>query len=325
MSIGAVGGRKRVVVVEYVEVAPSKEFFTMTRTFARSILALALAVAFVQTAAAQQKIDLRLRLAVGEAFRLRQSMAKTTTATIDNRAVTANENFTTGLVFKVEKVDPDGTLTLKVTYDQPSLAVSGSAVQGFEQLIQAVGRAVAGLHNQSFNVVLSPSGAVRGLEGNRECLQAAMRDLSGVPEPLRIIIEQALAQSVDEQVVREGMASIFHILPDGPKAIDERWSRQSGVSAQGVTETYEVFYKVLESKDGISQIKAYRQVKNSDVTSALGFRYSMSGVAEGMLYVEESTGVVKRGSFKLNLSGTATSGGKSAPVKSTATTTMERY
>lgn len=297
----------------------------MTRTFARSILALALAAAFAQAAAAQHKVDLKLRLVVGQTFKLRQSVAKITTATIDNRAVTGNENFTTGLVFNVQKVDPDGATVLKVTYDQPSLAVSGSAVQGLEQLVQAIGRAVAGLHDQSFTVVLSPSGAVRGLEGSRECLQAAMRNLSGVPEPLRAIIEQALAQSVDEQVVREGMAGIFHVLPDGPVAIDERWSRQSGVSAQGVVETYEVFYRVLESKDGVSQIKTYRQVKNSEVASALGLSYSMSGVAEGMLYVEESTGVVKRGSFKLNLSGTAQSGGKSAPVKSTATGTVERY
>ncbi len=297
----------------------------MFKTFIRGIIGFALAAALAQGAAAQEKVDLKLRLTAGQEFRLRQSTAKITSATIDNRAVTASETFSSGMVFNVRNVDSDGAITLRVTFDQPSLDVSGSAIQGAEQLLQAVGRAVAGLHGQSFTLILGPSGAVRGVEGGRECLRAAIRGLSGVPEPLRAVIEGTLAQSMDEQALREGMASIFHILPDGPVAIGERWSRQSGVSSQGIVETYEVFYKVLESRNGVSKIKMYRQVKGSQVTSPLGFSCSMSGAAEGTLEVEESTGILKAASFKLTMSGTGRRGNDSAPLKSTTSGTMARY
>lgn len=274
------------------------------------------------------KVDLKLNLKEGQVFKVRQVSKHSGSGTVGSRTETGAESFSTGMVFTVQKAESDGAYVIKIALDNPTYAAgasSGGDIVG--QLNQTVNQALSTLNGRSFTATVTSSGSVRYVEGVNELVSGAIDSLAGQSPLVQQAGRMFLTQSFNEPVLREGLESLFSVLPGRPVEIGERWSRKAATNATGVTKMSDIFCKITSRSGGVSQVKVYEQISTYNVTSPLGLNMQMKGVTEGNIQIDESTGLVTGGTFTSNLSGksVAVGGKESAPITIVGTTTISRY
>jgi hypothetical protein len=282
------------------------------------------------TAAANaETVDLRLKLTEGQTFKLMLTTVNNGSVTFKNQAVNTAETAKVGMVFNVERVEADGSMQIKVTFDNSTYTASTAGQPGGEQLMTAVSKAFSALNGRSFKIEVTQSGVVRNLTGLDAATREALQSLAGQPEAIRTLAEMLFAQSMSEPIWKHAMSSIFSIIPDHPVAIGERWSRQFAFSSSDGGQQGIIYYKIIERSNGISKIKMYSEIKSAERMVGPSIKLAFTGVAEGMAEIDEAMGLVVRAYSTANLKGKATEiAGKNGSIGSLtmrSSSSIERY
>jgi len=290
-------------------------------------LAMLLIFALVGVARAEdEKVSIKLSLKQGQIFKLRLTTTNVGRATVGKTVVNNTESAVVGLVFSVESLDEDGTAHLKVTFDRPSYSLSGTGQTGSDQVSAVVGSAFAALHGQSFSMELTPTGVVKSVTGLAGATSAALQTLSGKPQMVQMIASLALKQAFADAAWREAMSGVFSVIPPSPVAIGERWSRQFSVGGEGAAQSGESFMKILSRENGVAKIKVFTNIKSLQRQPVPGMTINLTGTSDGVVSVEEATGLIADGSDKSNLKGNGTApDGKPFSLVASSSNRIERY
>ncbi len=295
------------------------------------LAAVALLICLMTAVVAQEgKVDLKLRLQQGQTFKIRTTSDHGGSASVDGNAFAGREVFTTGLIFLVQSVDSEGAATLKITFDNPTYS-SGATAGGevVDQLNKVLGSTLASLSGRSFTAQVMPNGVVRQIEGVQDVVDGALQGLAGQPAVIKGVVETAMRQSINEAVLKEGLESMFSILPGHPVDVNERWSRQSAISTGQRTKQSDIFCRIAERSNGVSKIKVYEQIKSYKSKTAFDHQLVLKGTSEGFVEIEEATGLILKGNFTTSLTGhsviTAGSQQKKLPTSISGTSTISRY
>lgn len=276
-----------------------------------------------------QKVELKLNLTQGQAFKVQLTQRNTGTATSGQQGVTGGENVSVQMAFLVDSVADDGTATLKGTFGKVAYSGSASGQPGAEMLFEPLGRAFAVLEGKTFQVKVARTGAVQSVTGLAEAAAAALQGLTVQPDQLREFVSSSVTQAMSEAIWKEQLADVFTIIPDHPVAVGERWSRAIAVDAPGTSLRGAVYCKILERKGGVSKVKVFQEVKAGEKEIMPGVRMTFTGTSEGTCTVDEATGLVLNYNTTANTKGRVTAGsangGTSTPVSIRTSVSIQRY
>ena len=326
----------------------------------RACLLFLVCISVAVPAFASDKLELRLRLKKGDAYRLKltvdqhveQGAGETTggearkprggadggSSSPPLKAQTIDQVLTVGYTMTVEDVDADGAMTVTTTYDSVALRQKGPAgVVEFDsanppkQLAPAA-RAFAVLPGLSFRMTLAPAGTVKSVEGVNEMLAEVVRRLSLPEGAERRNVQKVLSEQFGDAAMKQNMQDLFALYPPRPVAVGETWDHKLVVS-RGFPVVIEGAYTLKGRAGGVAEI-ALKDKLSPNATAGpvdLGtgkMTYELSGEQRGTAKVDEATGWTQSLVTEQDVSGTIRfqTGGNTEttlPVKVKSKVTME--
>ena len=284
--------------------------------------------------AAPSKVLPRLKLQVGQKFKLRASSDSKMTNTVNGQKQVILDSASVVFAFELLSVDEVGDMAIKVTYDSirlneeaPGGKVAYDSTLGGE--VQPLVRGLASLVGQSVTMRISPDGRVRSVTGADELVAKGIEKYNALSEPWRSSMSKILQDRFGNQPTSEMMQGLFGVYPEQPVAVGERWSRKFSMSIG----TAECFYKITDRKNGVLNIKTYATVTPDPDAPPIQMGLSLvkselNGKQEGTLQLDEATGIPVGSKDTNSSSGNLVivQGGSEIriPSSSTSTTTVEK-
>ena len=283
---------------------------------------------------ALENIQPRLKLTVGQKFKLKLAGDSKMVNTVNGQKQTITDSAAIVYAFELQSVDETGDMTLKVTYDSIRVSEDGPAGKvSFDSASTAeappLTQGMATLVGQSFIMRITPDGRVRSVTGADEMVAKAIEKHNALSEPWKSSMSRIIQDRFGNLPASEGMQGLFGIYPEKAVAVGERWSRKfemtSGIAA--------CFFKITDRKDGILTIKAYATIAPNPEAPPIQLGLAQvkpetTGTQEGTIRIEEATGMI------LNLKETNKSSGNLVlitggpevriPITLTGSTTVDK-
>jgi len=278
---------------------------------AKCLLACLSALLLIQTlaCAAPEKILPRLKLQVGQKFKLKASSDSKMVSTVQGQTQVITDSASLVCTFELLSLDEVGDMTMKVTYDSIRLsedAPAGKIVYDSTSTseVPPLVRGIAALVGQSFTMRITPEGRVRSVSGADEIVAKAIEKNNVLSEPWRSALSKQITDRFGNLPTSENMQGMFGVYPDKAVAIGERYSRKFQ-TAENIIES---FYKITDRKDGILTIKCYAKITPNPESPGIQIglvqmKSEATGTEEGTLQIEEATGMI------LHISATSKSSG----------------
>ena len=266
------------------------------------------------------------------------------------------QNTSVTLTYDVESVDPDGLVTMKVTFDEADLG----DITGMGAMMGGMGAGGAapldsdlGLVGKSFTMKATPDGRVQEVRGmmdiveemTRKVTEEVTKQLDKIQLPpavkaqmgqLGSAVGAQLRQTLGDSAMREKMEDMMTMYPETPVRVRSTWTkggvRSYGMAPMGRSETW----KLTGRKDGVLTLEVSSEITpNTDAPAMdMGFvrmNIELSGQQSGTVEVDEATGWIIRADMTYELDGTMkTSGGampgsQSMVMKVSGTSTIESF
>jgi len=283
---------------------------------------------------ADAKIQPRVKLSVGQKFKLKLTYDGKMTQTVQGKKQVITDTATIVYSYDLQSVDETGDMTLKVTYDSIRLTEDGPLGKiAFDSATTAevpqLVRGMAALVGQSYVMRMTPGGRVRSVTGADEMVAKAIEKHNILSEPWKSSMSKLLSDRFGNLPISESMQGLFGIYPDKPVAVGERWSRKLELP-QNIAEC---FFKIMDRKDGILTIKSFITVKSNPEAPPIQIGLvnatsDATGKQEGTLKLDEVTGLILHAEQTNSSTGNLTivSGGPKIVIPSTVTgtTTLEK-
>ena len=283
---------------------------------------------------ALENIQPRLKLTVGQKFKLKAGSDSKMVETVNGEKQTILDSASIVFAFEVQNVDETGDMTIKVTYDSIRLTEEAPAGKvSFDSASSAeappLTRGLAALVGQSFTMRITPDGRVRSVTGADEMVAKAIEKHNALSEPWKSSMSRIIQDRFGNLPTSEGMQGLFGIYPEKAVAVGERWSRKLEMTGN----IAECFFKITDRKDGILTIKAYATIAPNPEAPPIQIglfqaKSEATGTQEGTIQIEEATGMI------LNLKGTNKSSGNLVlitggpeiriPISVTGSTTIDK-
>ena len=247
---------------------------------------------------ALESIQPRLKLPVGQTFKLKAASDSKMVQTVNGEKQTILDSVSIVFAFEVQSVDETGDMTIKVTYD--SIRVSEDAPAGKVSYDSAstaesppLTRGIAALVGQSFIMRITPDGRVRSVTGGDEMVAKAIEKHNVLSEPWKSSMSKLLQDRFGNLSASESMQGLFSIYPEKAVAVGERWSRKFEMTGN----IAECFFKITDRKDGVLTIKAYAKIAPNPDTPPIQMglaqvKSEATGTQEGTIRIEEATGMI---------------------------------
>jgi len=292
----------------------------------------------VSCAGPGEKLDLRLRLQEGQAYKFRMVNDQKMTYTVQGREMEMNQKMSTEFAFDVQNVDEAGDATIKVNFQAVSADMEGpmgkisyDSVNPTE-VAHPMMKAFAAMAGQSYTVVLSEKGEVKKVEGMKE-LMALIIDSVDLPDgQAGEMMKKQFENMFGEQANVEMMGQWFSMIPDQPVGIGDSWSKTVFETTR-MPMIVESKWTLKERKGGIAFLAVEAGIKsNPDAEpmemGQMKLTMDVSGEQSGTYELDESTGwivssrVIQKISGDQMISGSP-SGSVTIPLSMETTITME--
>jgi hypothetical protein len=234
----------------------------------------------------------------------------------------------TALSYKINK-DSNGNYVFAITIDSFKLKADAAGreteinINNAHYSIDPVQKMFSVLKGFTYTALVTPSRKVVSVEGQRE-LDGRMRAYA---QQNKLPVQEGsmlVSQFMSDQVVRDMLEKNFRFLPDSALPVGTRWvdsstSRYAEMSMK-VANTYQLMETdattaLITMKGTIDNPQASMTFSNIAVTAVL------SGNQTGNARIYTSTGLVKKATTDINISGKVEAMGRSIPVKINIQTT----
>lgn len=282
------------------------------RKFAIGVLVVVVTVGLaVRFAEAAEKIQYRLKLEEGKKYYVRLIMEGNTFYTIMGREQPKEEAIGFGYNFDVNEVDENGNAWVKCTFDwvklrhkSPGREVVYDSTQLFSPVAPSAKR-LSLLLGASFQMKITPLGKVEQVKGLKTMFANIQKKISDRRR------ERPMLESLKGQFNGKSIKGLFErfldIYPKDSVGVGDSW-RKTIVAPLAKPVIAENIWTLKERKNGIAIIQNKADIRpdsNAKPTVERGAKtsYKLEGVQNGMMEVEESTGLIRECKLNQELTG----------------------
>lgn len=256
-----------------------------------------LAGAFAGSAAAQEKITLKLNLKKGDQRKMNFTMDMNNTVSVNE--ITLDMKMTMGMdmTVNVKDVDADGVHTMAFTYDRIKMKMSGPINVDFDSANEnsgndPLGKVFGALAGQTITTVMAPDGKVQEVQGFEE-----LAEKLGVPKG------QLKGQG-------DQMTQMMAALPTKPVGIGDSWEGTMKMASDpNLPATVTAKYTLTDRQEGDAIVKLDGTIKSDQ---------GLNGTMSGTMRIDEQTGWTKNGTMEMKMKGNV-QGGASIDMDGTIT------
>ena len=272
------------------------------------VVTVGLAAGFAEAA---EKMQYRLKLEKGKKYYVQMITEGKIFYTLRGRERPVEEMIGFGYNFDVNEIDRNGNHLVDCTFDWIKLnknAPGSQIVYDSTQLFSPVHPLAKRLHmllGQRFQIKTTPEGNVLNVKGLGMMFRNIDRKFG------RRKNEKLVIQSLKEQYKKESIKELFEtylaIYPKNSVAVGDSW-RKTTVNPHGKPVIVEDIWTLTERKDGIAIIQNKADIRPDPnvkpmVRGGTETSYKLKGTQNGLIEVEESTGLIRQSKLNEELTG----------------------
>lgn len=279
----------------------------ISRTLVVSMACLAiLALCGVGTAA----VRLEFKLDKGKTYYQKTVMDQKITQTIMDQQQTIDQSIGSGMKLDVLEVDGQGNMRIRYTYlwsrfksTNPMLRQDYDSAR--KTPVPPGAEGFAALIGQGYVMDMSPGGKVLKIEGAKELREAVLQKLPAGAETAPTM--QILNAFLDERSIKEMTEASMAIYPDKPVEQGDSWEEKA-VLTVGFPVLTESKWTLRERAGGLATIGEVSSVRsNPDAppidAGGMKMKADLTGTQEGVLLVDEKTGLITSNKARQNIKG----------------------
>jgi hypothetical protein len=302
----------------------------------------------VAAAAEAQTVTLRYRWAKGESrtYRMRTQTDSAVSGMPGAGPMSISQTMTQVLKFAAEDVAPDGTITLRQTFESVRMETNspmGRMVVDTSvpdtnpsPVAQAMRQVLGAMVGGSVRIVMAPDGAIRKVEGASRIADKIAQVVSA--DPSAGAAGQGLKTMLSDDALKNTLEQTFPRLAAGPVKPGDTWTGQLAMGSPVIGRIAGTSTFTLKTLEGpadapVARISVGLTLKQDVVPPPSGpsgmVMKLAGGRGEGELLFDVGKGHIQRGTMRTELPSTVTmTGPDGAPAmmqnKTTTTMTMER-
>ncbi len=283
----------------------------MRRDVSRTlIVSTACLVVLAQYEAGAAAVRLKLKLDKGRTYYQKTVMNQKITQTIMDQQQTIDQSIGSGMKLDVLEVDGQGNMRIRYTYLWSRFKSTNPMLQqdydsARKTPVPPGAEGFAALIGQSYVMDMSPGGKVLKIERMKELREAVLQKLPAGAEAAPTM--QVLNPFVDEQSIREMTEASMAIYPDKPVDQGDSWEEKASLSVgfPVLTESKWTLEKRAGGLATIGEVSSIRSNPDGPAMDVGGMKMKadLSGTQEGVLLVDEKTGLVTSNKARQNIKG----------------------
>ena len=261
-------------------------------------------------------IEYQLRLETGSVYQLTMETTLSSNMIIDSQRQTMEQSNLNKYTYNVESVDENGNMRIAVTYDRikfnskigPQQIEYDSefppdyyepATIGFKALVGSV-----------INIEITSSGEILEISGIDEIIDNILAEANLPETEFKAKFESDIRSQFGYDATKQALEQISGFYPDKPIMVGESWSKDIDITL-GFPMKISSNYKLESSEDGISKILVNSVISSRDnleqiVMGPISFIYDIDGSQNGVINVEESSGIAVSIELTQEFEGTVT-------------------
>jgi len=287
-----------------------------------ALLLSALAAGFAS--AAGEKVDLKLNLTAGKTYRTRMVNDQKMKTAMQGREVDMTNQQTMDMALAVQSVT-GGLATVAITYERiASIMETPGGTLSFDSAEPAETqdprlKILAAMAGSGFTLVTDQHGEVKELRGVQEMLDRMFDSIESENEQVAEALKAQFAKMYGEEGSKAMMGQVFGMLPPGPVAVGDIWTKTVELAVLGQMKT-ETSY-TLNSVDGGKAVIGVQSTFEADSTGegmdmgSFKVKMQMAGEQNGTIEIDLATGLVTGGSSVFKASGVQKIQGGEGPMK----------
>lgn len=258
------------------------------------------------------KVMLKLNLKSGSEYNLKMFTEQKISQTIMKEKQVTVQNIGVSYTYKVESVDGDGSMNLKVIYNSFLQDVQSAAGRmtynstNPKDKDNPFAKIYESLINKSFSLKLTPQGNVSNISGVDALLKSIIKNLKLPNAQSADMAEKSLREQFGDKAVRESMQNMMSIYPQSPVSPGDSWSKSYSTS-KIFPANFDTKWTLKEIKDGRAIVIVSSKIKGMPPKkSENGMpvpKYNISGDQNGILELDVATGWVSKAKINQKLGG----------------------
>lgn len=272
------------------------------------IVAVALAVLCAEGA---QKRSYRLKLEKGKKYYFRTITKQEISQTVMARQQTAEKTIGMGMDLDVNEVDANGAMLVDYTYSWMRWGQKGQMGEMVydsskkDTPVPPIMQGFAALIGEGFSLKVTPKGQVKAVRGLKRVRENISKKLPA--GRMREFMMKSMEQYLSDEAVKQFNESWMAMYPDKPVGVGDSWSKKV-VLSQGFPMVLESKWTLKGRKKGVAIIEVSSIIKTDPKAKPMEMgahkvSYEFSGKQQGVLEMQESTGLVIRSKINQEMSG----------------------
>lgn len=273
---------------------------------------------FTAQADAAKKVDLALHLKAGHHYQINMLMDQHIDENIRGQPYKMHQKIGMGIDYAVEKVDPDGAMHVKITYNATLYyrkSVAGTIDYDSKDKSAAaptspMAQAYAGMLGQGFDATFMPNGKVVEVKGCRKMIDA-MIDHMNLSPAVKARMAPLLRKHFNDARMKDQLERMMGLYPGHAVAIGGKWSKS--VDTRLTMPMHHDSTWTLDSIDkGQAAVKVTSQlspIDDNDKKAALndmGIVAKLTGKASGKIIMALDTGLIRNSDIHMTMHGPVT-------------------
>ena len=272
-------------------------------------------IVFCSSASAQNtgdKTNLQLRLEEGKTYKFKMVTEQKIAQEVQGNTMDMTQTMGFGYRYDIEKVDPDGTITIKITHDSVVFRMESAMMQldydseKSTETDNPMAKGFAAFVGESYACKIASDGTVKEVTGIEEMMANVIKKMGLTEGPEGDAAKKGLETQLGN--TSDTIKSLFAFYPDKPVGIGDSWTKSINIRT-GFPMISDTKYTLTGRKNGVAVLEMHSTITtdpDAEPTDMgqMTIQYDISGESNGTLEVDEATGWNKRSKNTLNINGT---------------------
>ncbi|MFA5292449.1 MAG: DUF6263 family protein [Phycisphaerae bacterium] len=268
--------------------------------------------------AAQDKVDLKLRLKAGASHEMKMTQTQDIAQTMNGSEMKMKQMHEMVMGMDVLSVDANGVMDIRMTYKSMKMAIDGpmghmesdsanpkpaDPNKPHEKIMNAMASVMVGCQ---FEMKVKPTGEAYDVRGTKEMLAKVKEKISNGSEMRGV--DKFIDKMFDEKQIKELTGNMMGVFPAEPVAVGDTWYDSKSINFIMPIDV-DTTYMFKQSKDGIAYIDTAAKMDMGDSSKLLEIdpnnKMSMqiAGTMNATSEVDEKTGLTRKSNMTMNFSG----------------------
>ena len=268
--------------------------------------------------AGQEKVDLKLRLKVGESHEMKMTQTQNITQTTSGQEQKIKQVQEMVMGMDCISVDSNGVMDVQMTYKSMKIVMDGpmghmefdsanpkpiDPNRPDQKMMAAMISAMAGC---KFQMKVTPTGEASDVRGIEDMLAKVKKEMPSGPGMEGM--DKFFDKMFDEKQLEELTGNMMAVFPAEPVAVGDTWYDTQSINFIMPIDV-DTTYMFKSRKDGIAYIDAAAKMDMGDSSETIEIdpnnkmAMQISGTINSTNEVDEKTGLTRKSSITMNFSG----------------------